>query len=69
MLPTCTVIVPPAMKGDLVYVSNLLSIASSDFPQHKLQILAIDDGSKDDTCIGCKKSKDKLGDQITFSTT
>jgi hyaluronan synthase len=55
MLPTCTVIVLPAMKGDLVYVSELLSIASSDFPQHKLQILAIDDGSKDDIVLDAKK--------------
>jgi hyaluronan synthase len=65
LLPTCTVIVPAYNEGDLVY-QTLLSIASSDFPKHKLQILAIDDGSKDDTWYWMQKAKDKLGDQITI---
>jgi hyaluronan synthase len=43
---------------------TLLSIAS-DFPQHKLQILAIDDGSKDDTWYWMQ-SWQELGDQITL---
>ena len=48
LLPTCTVIVPAYNEGKLVW-QTLLSIANSDFPTHKLQILAIDDGNKDDT--------------------
>lgn len=65
LLPTCTVIVPAYNEGNLVY-DTLLSVASSDFPKHKLQILAIDDGSKDDTWYWMQKAKDKLGDQITI---
>ncbi|MBX9888078.1 MAG: glycosyltransferase family 2 protein [Flavobacteriaceae bacterium] len=65
MLPTCTVIVPAYNEGNLVY-QTLLSIASSDFPKDKLQILAIDDGSKDDTWYWMQKAKDKLGDQISI---
>src|SRR5690606_25305202 len=48
LLPTCTVIVPAYNEGKLVY-ETLMSLAESDYPQNKLQILSIDDGSKDDT--------------------
>jgi hyaluronan synthase len=65
MLPSCTVIIPAYNEGNLVY-QTLLSVANSDFPKHKLQILAIDDGSKDDTWYWMQKAKDKLGDQITI---
>ncbi|MEN0082990.1 MAG: glycosyltransferase, partial [Flavobacterium lindanitolerans] len=44
LLPTCTVIVPAYNEGKLVW-DTLLSIAESDYPQEKLQLLAIDDGS------------------------
>ncbi|KVV16154.1 glycosyltransferase [Flavobacterium sp. TMP13] len=63
LLPTCTIIVPAYNEGNLVY-DTLLSIANSDFPKHKLQILAIDDGSKDDTWYWMNKAKQELGDQI-----
>lgn len=65
LLPTCTVIVPAYNEGNLVF-QTLISIAASDFPKHKLQILAIDDGSKDDTWYWMNKAKEKLGDQITI---
>ncbi|NRT14854.1 hyaluronan synthase [Flavobacterium sp. 28A] len=65
LLPTCTVIVPAYNEGNLVY-QTLLSIANSDFPKHKLQILAIDDGSKDNTWDWMKKAKQELGDQIVI---
>ena len=63
LLPTCTVIVPAYNEGNLVY-ETLKSIANSDFPKHKLQILAIDDGSKDDTWSWMQKAKAELGDKI-----
>ena len=47
-LPTCTVIVPAYNEGKQVW-ATLMSLAKSDYPAHKLQLLAIDDGSKDDT--------------------
>ncbi len=48
LLPTVTVIVPAYNEGPDVGRS-IDSIARSNYPRHKLQIIAIDDGSKDDT--------------------
>lgn len=62
-LPTCTVIVPAYNEGKLVY-ETLLSLTNSLYPQEKLQLLAIDDGSKDDTWEWMKKAKEELGDRI-----
>lgn len=64
-LPTCTVIVPAYNEGQLVW-ETLNSIAESDYPKHKLQILAIDDGSKDDTWFWMEKAKLHLGDRLTI---
>lgn len=64
-LPFCTVIVPAYNEGKLVY-STLLSLVESDFPAEKLQLIAIDDGSKDDTWEWMKKAKEQLGDRVTI---
>jgi len=63
LLPTCTVIVPAYNEGKLVF-QTLLSIANSDFPKHKMQILAIDDGSKDDTWYWMNQAKKELGERL-----
>lgn len=63
-LPTCTVIVPAYNEGKLVY-NTLLSLAISDYPEHKMQIFAVDDGSTDDTWYWIKEAKLKLGDRLT----
>ena len=47
-LPTVTVIIPAYNEGAEV-AKSIDSIARSDYPREKLQIIAIDDGSKDDT--------------------
>jgi hyaluronan synthase len=47
-LPTCTVIVPAYNEGRQVF-ETIQSIASSDYPVEKLSIIAVDDGSTDDT--------------------
>lgn len=65
MLPTVTVIVPAYNEGKLVW-DTLLSLAESDFPAHKLEILAVDDGSKDDTWYWMQQAKIKLGDRLTI---
>jgi len=65
LLPTCTVIVPAYNEGKLVW-DTLLSLAESDFPEQKLQILAIDDGSKDDTWYWMQQAKLKLGDRLSI---
>ncbi|MDR7210453.1 glycosyltransferase [Flavobacterium piscis] len=65
LLPTCTIIVPAYNEGKLVW-DTLLSLADSDFPEQKMQILAIDDGSKDDTWYWMQQAKLKLGDRLTI---
>lgn len=65
MLPTCTVIVPAYNEGKLVW-QTLMSLAKSDFPEQKLQIIAIDDGSKDDTWYWIQKAKETLGDRLAI---
>lgn len=65
LLPTVTVIVPAYNEGKLVW-QTLKSIAASDFPEAKLQLLAIDDGSKDDTWYWMQEAKKQLGDRLTI---
>ena len=62
-LPSCTVIVPAYNEGKQVY-DTLLSLTNSLYPEEKLQLIAIDDGSKDDTWNWMKKAKDELGDRV-----
>ncbi|MBX3131910.1 MAG: glycosyltransferase family 2 protein [Gemmatimonadaceae bacterium] len=63
-LPTCTVIVPAYNEGRLVY-DTLVSVARSSYPRHKLQVLAIDDGSTDDTWAWIQRAAQRLGDLVT----
>jgi hyaluronan synthase len=65
LLPTCTVIVPAYNEGKLV-LETFLSIIASDYPREKLQIIGIDDGSKDDTWEWMKKAKSELGDSLVI---
>jgi hyaluronan synthase len=65
LLPTCTVIVPAYNEGKLVW-DTLLSLAESDYPQEKMQIMAIDDGSKDDTWYWIQQAKIQLGDRLSI---
>ena len=58
-LPTVTVIVPAYNEGSLVY-HTLIRLANSDYPVDKMQIIAIDDGSKDDTWQWMLKAKYEL---------
>jgi hyaluronan synthase len=64
-LPTCTVIVPAYNEGKQVW-HTLMSLADSDFPKEKLQLLAIDDGSQDDTWQWIQEAKKELGDCLTI---
>lgn len=63
LLPTCTVIVPAYNEGKQVW-DTLMSLAASDYPVGKLQLLAIDDGSKDDTWKWMLDAKKTLGDRL-----
>lgn len=62
-LPTCTVIVPAYNEGKLV-LDTLRSLVANVYPKEKLQIFAIDDGSKDDTWHWMNEAKKELGDRI-----
>lgn len=63
-LPMCTIIVPAYNEGKLVY-KTLMSIAESDYPKEKMEIWAIDDGSKDDTWYWINKANSDLNNIIT----
>lgn len=64
-LPTISVIVPAYNEGELVY-KTLLSLADSNYPSEKLQIISVDDGSKDDTWYWMKKAKNELGERLSI---
>lgn len=63
LLPNISIIVPAYNEGSLVY-DTLWSLANSNYPAEKMQIIAIDDGSKDDTWNWMQKAKQALGDKI-----
>ena len=65
LLPTCTVIIPAYNEGKQVW-DTLLSLAESDFPEEKLQLIAVDDGSKDDTWYWMQQAKIRLGDRLSI---
>ena len=65
LLPTCTVIVPAYNEGKQVW-DTLMSLANSQYPHEKLQILSIDDGSQDDTWYWMQEAKKKLGDRLSI---
>lgn len=62
-LPTCTVIVPAYNEGKQVW-DTLMSLANSNFPADKLQLLAVDDGSLDDTWDWMLDAKKLLGERL-----
>ena len=64
-LPSCTVIVPAYNEGKQVW-DTLMSLADSEYPEGKLELLAIDDGSKDDTWYWMQQAKKKLGDRLSI---
>ncbi|MCU0287286.1 MAG: glycosyltransferase [Acidobacteria bacterium] len=54
--PAITVLVPAYNEGETVY-DTIHSIASCDYPRGKLKIIAVDDGSQDDTYSYMLKAK------------
>jgi hyaluronan synthase len=55
-LPAITVIIPAYNEGAMVEKS-LYSVAASDYPAHKLEIICIDDGSTDDTWFYIQRAR------------
>ena len=62
-LPSVTVIVPAYNEGAQVQAS-LISLVCSDYPRDKLQIIAIDDGSRDDTWLWMQRASEALDGRI-----
>jgi hyaluronan synthase len=62
-LPQVTVIVPAYNEGRHVF-DSLLSLLDSDFPREKLQIIAVDDGSRDDTWEWIRRAAHQAGGRI-----
>ena len=58
-LPTCTVVVPAYNEGRQVF-DTLKSLAASNYPRNKIQLIAVDDGSVDDTWRWIKQAKRTL---------
>ncbi len=62
-LPGCTIIVPAYNEGRHV-ADTLASLLEVDYPAEKLQIIAVNDGSKDDTWQWIRHAVEKSGDRI-----
>lgn len=62
-LPFVSVIIPAYNEGPDV-AKSIESIARSNYPRHKLQIIAIDDGSKDDTWAHMERAARKYPDNV-----
>jgi hyaluronan synthase len=62
-LPVCSIIVPAYNEGKHV-LRTLRSIARSSYPIDKLQIIAIDDGSIDDTWHWINKASSEFSNRI-----
>lgn len=63
-LPGCTVIVPAYNEGKHV-ADTLESLLAADFPRDKLEIIAIDDGSRDDTLQWIRSVAERSNGMVT----
>jgi len=62
-LPAATIIVPAYNEGKQVW-ATLHSLAKSEYPVDKLQLICIDDGSQDDTWEWMQQAREELGDRV-----
>lgn len=63
-LPSITVIVPAYNEGRQVY-ETLRSLVESDYPRDRLHVVAVDDGSGDDTWQWIARGRADFGDMVT----
>jgi hyaluronan synthase len=66
-LPNLTVIIPAFNEGPLVRQS-ILSVAANDYPADKLEIIAVDDGSTDDTWHHIQAAASRVSRDIRLTT-
>jgi len=62
--PRLTVIIPAYNEGEMVEKS-IESVAAADYPRERLEIIAIDDGSKDDTWHYIERAAQRHRDLVT----
>lgn len=62
-LPRCSVVVPAYNEGKQVLMT-LRSVAASDYPPERLEIIAVDDGSEDDTWRWISEAHRELKDML-----
>jgi len=62
--PSLTVIIPAYNEGEMVE-STIDSVASARYPAERLEILVIDDGSRDDTWAHIERAARKYPDLVT----
>ena len=62
-LPSCAVIIPAYNEGEHV-MASLNSILEADYPVDKLEIIAVDDGSTDDTWEYISQAAEKSNGRI-----
>lgn len=62
-LPTLSVIIPAFNEGPMVRRS-IDSVAKADYPHHKLEILVVDDGSRDDTYFHMERARRERPDLV-----
>ncbi|WP_231117197.1 glycosyltransferase family 2 protein [Pseudodesulfovibrio alkaliphilus] len=62
-LVSCTVIIPAYNEGRQV-LDTLRSVMASDYPADKLQVICVDDGSKDDTWLWMHRGGEEFGDRV-----
>ncbi len=65
-LPEITVVVPAYNEGAQV-LDTLRSLAASDYPGHKLHLVAVDDGSQDDTWQWMCAAGEELGGLVELA--
>ncbi len=63
LLPSVSVIVPAYNEGRLVR-DAIMAAAASDYPGDRLEIIAIDDGSTDDTWRQIQAASDSVGGRV-----
>jgi hyaluronan synthase len=64
-LPALTVVIPAYNEGRQV-ADTMFSVAASDYPADKLQIIAVDDGSQDDTWLWMQRANAEMPGRFTL---
>ncbi|MGE4290639.1 MAG: glycosyltransferase [Desulfovibrio sp.] len=59
----CTVVIPAYNEGSQV-LATIRSVMASDYPAEKMQVICVDDGSKDDTWTWMQRGVEEFGERI-----